>query len=177
MQLTRRSFQGDADKPAMLALACAFPEGCLHVVDLPYRLNSRALDDAANGSLWFDSLGNLLAWAVMNAPWWEIDMVLHPGADEGLYRKILKWASPRVNALEGTPYARPSWYVMVFTDQPVRIRCLEEAGFKSQAAVGENSWSKVLMRRPGNLPVANYRLPQGFFLMSGLVGGEGVELV
>ncbi len=40
-----REFRGDADIPAMIALARAFPNECLHVTDLPYRLSSWALAD------------------------------------------------------------------------------------------------------------------------------------
>ena len=51
---------------------------------------------------------------------------------------------------------------MAFAGQTERIRALEEVGFSCQADVGEDSWSKVLMRRPAQAPVAEYGLPSGF---------------
>ncbi len=170
----RRDFQGEADQEAMLELACQYPENCLHVVDLPYRLSSWALEDAGNGSLWYDEQGKLFAWAAMNSPFWTIDYVLHPGTEERLLPEVLDWAIMRVKELAGTLYERPSWYAMVFADQNVRICHLENAGFASQANVGEDSWSKVLMERPGELPVANYRLPEGFQIRP-LAGESEVE--
>jgi len=51
--------------------------------------------------------------------------------------------------------------VNVFADQAGRMRDLEQAGFVSQADMGEDSWSKVLMRRPAEMPSAEYTLPAG----------------
>ena len=50
---------------------------------------------------------------------------------------------------------------MAFKDQARRIRDLENAGCL-QADVGENSWSKVLMKRPAADPAPDYRPPAGF---------------
>ena len=47
----------------MAALAQAFPAENLHVVDLPYRLSSWALDDPDNVGLWLNEHGELRAWA------------------------------------------------------------------------------------------------------------------
>jgi ribosomal protein S18 acetylase RimI-like enzyme len=63
---------------------------------------------------------------------------------------------------------------MVFASQTDRIRDLEEAGFVSQANVGEDSWSKVLMQRSAHIPVADYALPAGFSVRP-LAGENEVE--
>ena len=155
-------------------MASAFPADCLHVVDLPYRLSSWALDFPENIALWEDGEGRLLAWAVMQTPWWEIDCVIHPHADKNLYMQIITWADGNARQMAGTAWGRPSWYVSVFTGQQGRIRTLEEAGFASQADVGENSWSKVLMQRDAQAPLANYRIPAGFTVRP-LAGESEVE--
>ncbi|HXQ32769.1 MAG TPA: GNAT family N-acetyltransferase [Anaerolineales bacterium] len=49
----------------------------------------------------------------------------------------------------------------VSVSQTERIRDLEHAGFESQANVGENSWSQVLMEHSMQLP-ADTRLPENF---------------
>jgi ribosomal protein S18 acetylase RimI-like enzyme len=66
------------------------------------------------------------------------------------------------------------WFVEVFAHQTDRIRDLEDAGFASQANVGEDSWSKVLLHRPADMPVPDYSLPAGFTIRP-LAGENEVE--
>lgn len=157
-----RGLSGEADVRAMVALAQAFPEDNLHVADLPYRLSSWALDDPANVGLWVDAGGQLLAWAVLQTPFWTIDYAYHPRADPNVHRHILSWAEHRARHALGTRSGRPSWFVMVLAGQTDRSRDLEEAGFVSQAHVAEDPWSKILLQRAADLPVADCALPAGF---------------
>src|SRR5512135_2699070 len=73
-----RGLLGEADQEQMSALARCFPEANLHVVDLPYRLSTWALDDPQNARLWFIGNQQLVAWAILQPPFWTIDYVLHP---------------------------------------------------------------------------------------------------
>jgi ribosomal protein S18 acetylase RimI-like enzyme len=69
--------------------------------------------------------------------------------------------------------------VNVFADQIGRIRDLEEVGFASQADVGDDSWSKVLMQHSIEVPLVDYELPTGFVIrpLKGESEGEAyVEL-
>jgi mycothiol synthase len=170
----QRKFSGERDIQAMIGLARVSPADNLHVVDLPYRVSSWALDDPANVGLWVDDEGQLLAWAVMQTPFWTMDYACHPDAEANLHRQLLAWADRRARQILDTPSGRPCWFVMVYADQTNRIRDLEEAGFASQATVGEDSWSKVLMRRPAQMPVAEYILPAGAIIRP-LAGENEVE--
>lgn len=163
MKMSLRAFAGGEDIAAMIALAVAFPDGNLHVVDLPYRLASWALDDPANVALWVDERGRLAAWAVVQSPFWAIDIVTRPDAETDLFPCALEWADARGRAARGTPHERASWYVHVLADQEARLRSLEEAGFACQADVGEDSWSRVLLRRTAAAP-APAPTPPGFVL-------------
>jgi len=145
----------------MAALVHHSPADNPHVADLPWRLSSWAFDYPDNVGLWVDADGQMLAWAVMQTPFWTIDYACHPAADKNLHRQLLAWADDRARQILGTPSGRPRWYVNVFADQAGRIRDLEQAGFASQSNVGEDSWSMVLMRRSGETPVADYALPAG----------------
>lgn len=174
MPITQRRFSGEPDLRAMAALARAFPAEHLRVTDLPWRLSSWAADDPANVALWVDAEGELLAWAVLQAPFWTIDYTIHPGAPAGLHAELLAWADARTRAVLDTPHARPAWFVMAFSDQTARIRDLEAAGFACQADVGEDSWSKVFMHRPGHAPVPDTPLPAGFAIRP-LAGDAEVE--
>ena len=164
MKTSQRQFSGERDKQAMIALARVFPTDNLHVVDLPYRLSSWALDDPDNIGLWVNAEGQLLAWAVMQTPFWTIDYARHPDADTDLHRQLLAWADRRARQVLDTPSGRPCWFVTAFASQADRIRDLEKAGFVSQANAGEDSWSKVLMQRSAQIPVAEYTLPPGFVI-------------
>lgn len=174
MPVTQRPFSGEHDLCAMAALARAFPADHLRVTDLPWRLSSWALDDPANVALWVDGTDQLMAWAVLQAPFWTIDYTIHPGAPAGLHAQVLAWADARARAVLDTPDSRPAWFVTVFADQTARTRDLEAAGFACQADVGEDSWSKVFMGRPGQAPVPDAPLSDGFAIRP-LAGEVEVE--
>lgn len=145
----------------MSELACQCYADNLHLIDLPYRLSSWALDDPENVTLWFDRKQVLIAWAVMQTPFWTIDYVYHPTASH-LHPEILAWADQRARHTLDTPYGRPAWFAMAFAGHHERARVLEDAGFNCQADIGEDSWSKVLLRRSLQTPVKVYKPPAGF---------------
>lgn len=174
MQLISHEFSGEADLQAMAALAQAFPADNLHTVDLPYRFSSWAFDYPDNIRLWRNPNGELLAWAVMQTPFWAIDYAYRPDTDQNLHRQLLAWADGRAREIVDMPSGRPAWFVTVFTGQAGRMRDLEEAGFASQADVGENSWSKLFMQHATPLSVEDPALPPGFTVRS-LAGLKEVE--
>lgn len=175
MKVSQRKFSGEADIQAMIALAQAYPTDNLHIVDLPYRFSSWALEIPDSIGLWVNPAGQLTAWAVMQAPFWTIDYAYHPCADPNLHRRLLAWADHRARQVLDTPSGRPCWFVMVLANQTDRIRDLEEAGFASQADAGEDAWSKVLMQRSAQIPVAEYALAAGFIIRP-LAGESEVEV-
>ena len=162
MKLQQRDYQGEADKRSMLALARAHSEDNLHVVDLPYRLSWWAFDVPENVSLWVDDHGKLAAWAVLQTPFWAMDYACRPDAPADTHRRVVAWADERAAATRGTPGGHPLWFVNVFARQTERRRDLEAAGFADQGDVGENSWSKVFLRRPAAEVVPAPVLPEGF---------------
>ncbi len=174
MAKERDGFGGAADIQAMAALSRAFAADNLHVVDLPYRFSSWALDDPANVGMWTNEKGELAGWAVMQTPFWTIDYACSPRAGGGLHRDILDWASKRARQLLGTSGGQPCWFVIVFVDQHDRIRDLEAAGFACQADVGGDSWSKVLMAREAVAPLPVRPVPAGFAIRP-LAGDSEVE--
>jgi ribosomal protein S18 acetylase RimI-like enzyme len=174
MKTTHRPYQGETDQPMMLALARQVAAEHLRVLDLPYRFSSWAFDFPKNAHLWFDAAGEIAGWAVLQPPFWTLDITCRPDAGPALYGEILAWADERARQVLHTPAGQPSWYTNVFADQADILRALEAAGFADQADVGEDSWSKVFMRRPGKLPVKDYRIPPGFTVRS-LAGEAEVE--
>jgi len=175
MAITQRPFSTEQDKYLMSALARQYPENNLHNVDLPYRFSSWAFDNPENINLWFDENQQLVAWAALQSPFWTIDYVCHPKQESLLHREILSWANQRAQIVRDTAYARPAWFIMVFSEQNERIRDLEDAGFKCQADVGEDSWSKVLMCRSSQVPVHVYKPRSEGFSVRSLAGEKEVR--
>ena len=174
MSITQRSYSGDADKHAMALLVNAFPKRNLHVADLPYRLSSWAFDDPENIRLWFSEDNQLIAWAVLQSPFWTFDYAYSPETGRNLHQEILAWADSRAQKNLGSDHGRPSWFINVFAQQKDRIADLEILGFRSQANVGEDSWSKVLMTRSEKTPVIDCECPPGFIVRP-LAGENEVE--
>ena len=79
MTLNERPYANEADMRRMIALARVRPDDNLHVVDLPYRLSSWALDDPDSIHLWEDAAtGELVMWAMLQPPMWTMDIVIGP---------------------------------------------------------------------------------------------------
>ncbi len=174
MAVFQRSFSHESDKYQMSTLARQFSGDNLHVIDLPYRLSSWVFDNPDNIGLWFNEKQQLIAWAVLQTPWWTIDYVYDSAVDLNLHHEILAWAEHRARAAINTAYGHPAWFVMIFSGQVNRIYDLEQAGFQCQSNVGDDSWSSVLMRRSVEKPVKVYKPPVGFTVRS-LVGENEVK--
>ncbi len=162
---------GDTER--MIALAHADVPASIHVLDLPYSLASWALDEPRNAALWEDEHGHLVAWAVLQTPFWAIDYAYLPSAAH-LHPTIVEWAWSRAREAADGPWGRPCWFINVRADQTPRLHTIEAAGFARLDTVAENAWSKVWMRRPGATPVASAPLPAGFSLRP-LAGAAEVE--
>lgn len=161
MEIVARAFGGGSDLQAMAELVRKFPAGNVHVVDLPYRFSSWSFDHPENIRLWTDNHGQLLAWTVLQVPFWTMDYAFHPEFHLNLHPQILQWADEQAHTIVDTPSGHPAWYVPVLSNQTDRIRDLEQAGFESQADVGENSWSQVVMEHSMHIPQKT-SLPDGF---------------
>ncbi|HNT53679.1 MAG TPA: GNAT family N-acetyltransferase [Anaerolineaceae bacterium] len=162
MPIQRREFRGEADLQAMTALGQTHPEGWIHIADLPYRLSSWALDAPENIGLWEDEHGRLLAWGLLNTPFWTMDFKLLPAAPPELLRRVLDWLDERAAKTVNTPAGHECWFIAMPARQQLTCRELEAAGFASQANLGEDSWCKVFLSRDPALPVGPYPAPAGF---------------
>lgn len=163
MAYYRSPYRGEIDREQMLALVHEHPEGHVHVVDLPYRLCSWAFEIPDNVGLWRDGDGRLLAWVILQSPFWKIDYALHPGAPQGIHTDLLEWADEQARRLLGTSSGRPAWFVAVREDDAERRRDLEAKGFASQEA-GENPWSQAMLRLDAKVSLPSSPVKDGFRL-------------
>jgi ribosomal protein S18 acetylase RimI-like enzyme len=171
MNIVRRNYTGITDQQAMLRLACAMPTEQLHLIDLPYRFSSWAFDRPDNVTLWHDEQGELLAWAILQTPFWALDYVYRTDLPE-LHPLILEWADGQAKAVLDTPFGRPIWFTNCFREQS-RTADFAAMGFADQSCVSENPWSKVLMARSFT-PVMVPGLSNGFTIRP-LAGSAEVD--
>ena len=173
MKILECHFSGDADLRRMAELVRQFPDQNIHVVDLPYRLCSWSFDFPENIRLWKDEQGQLLAWAVLQVPFWKIDYAYNPAFQAILHPQILTWADGQADKIVGKPNGHPAWFVAVLASQTDRIRDLEQVGFTSQENMGEHSWTQVLMKHSMQIPKETHR-SEGFHIRV-LKGASEVE--
>ena len=77
MNFTRRAIALPSDYPTLLDIVQLHPQRHTHVIDLPYRLRAVGqLDDPANSAIWLDESGRACAWAVLQTPFWSIDLAV-----------------------------------------------------------------------------------------------------
>jgi ribosomal protein S18 acetylase RimI-like enzyme len=150
-----------SDLAELLQLALLSPQSNFRCFDLPYRLSSWALDSADNGQLWYLE-NQLIAWSILQSPFWAMDFCINPEFEEEVLPNILKWVDQKATALLGTQFGRQSWYVQTFSDQMERIHALEGAGYRNHVDEGEDSWIKVLMQRSYQPIGKKYPPPPGF---------------
>lgn len=162
MKFTPRTYNGAVDQPLMRSLADSCFRHNLHNIALPYRLCSWALDDRQNAQLWFTAEARLAAWAVLNTPFWAVDMVCAPNYETDLLPLILDWVDKRAAEMLPSLPDHTCWFIPAFPWQTERIKILEESGWACQTDVGEDSWSKVLMRRDDSALEKTYPPPTGF---------------
>jgi len=157
MRIQMRPYAGEPDRRAMVALVRACPEDNVHVLDLPYRLSSWALDEAENVGLWADAEGRLRAWAALQTPFWTLDYAYDAqGRELGLGPAILTWAIRRATAMAAQPSGRRAWLVGAREDQADRLGDAQRAGFAPDPEAAQ-----VVLARPA-APVEPGRLPDGF---------------
>lgn len=149
----------------MLALAREHPTDAIHVIDLPYRLCSWALDNPDNVALWEDNAGRPLAWAVLQTPFWMLDYALRPDAPPNAHQIILEWAEGQATRLLDTPHGRPAWFTPVREGWIDRRRALEAAGWASRES-DENAWSQVIFRLDADTSVPPCKPRPGFTVRS-----------
>lgn len=168
-----REFSGWADCLEMMRLVEKNPAGSVHILDMPYRLSSTALEDPRSVGLWQDEAGGLVGFAVLQWPWQTLDYALAPdGDDRDLEQQILDWAIERFpqTSKNYLSYEHPLLFVEVAQGYAAKGSFLEKNRFQKHA------WQTThfVKSLAGDLPEP--ALPPGFTLRPIASASEYVEI-
>ncbi|BCL81427.1 N-acetyltransferase [Ktedonobacteria bacterium brp13] len=166
MTLTRHPFRSEADMPRILDLILRMPLSCRHVIDLPWRLSSPAINEGRDAAFWEDSERQLVGFAAWQYYWAALDFFILPGPEaQDVAAQLFAWADGRFrerDAERGWPL--PYW--VEFRDDDLERQQLVEAhGFLHE----EGDRYVLLQHSLANLPPVP-TLPAGFTLR--LLAGE-----
>lgn len=160
MTVIRRPFRGEADTPLILELINRMPLSCRHVIDLPWRLSSPAINEGLDAAFWEDSSGQVVGFAAWQYYWAVLDFFIPPGPEAHTVEAALfAWADERFRERDAER-GRPLPYGVEFRDDDFeRQRIIETHGY----ALGDDSGYVVLQHSLGELSAAP-ALPSGFTL-------------
>jgi ribosomal protein S18 acetylase RimI-like enzyme len=70
----------------------------IHAIDMPFRLTSTWQDQECEVGLW-EREGKLVAWAVFQPPWWNVDYALHSSVQGTLLElEIFSWGKEQMRS-------------------------------------------------------------------------------
>jgi ribosomal protein S18 acetylase RimI-like enzyme len=140
-----------------MALAIQVPVEQFSATALPYQLSSWATDDPANVGLWVDGYGQLLAFALLQAPFASLYYTLHPAVEAtALLPTVLTWGQDRAAALAQKRDAPFTFSVFAAEGHDATAAQIEAHGFTHQPP------TRLLLWRAGEKPPPRTEVPPGF---------------
>lgn len=160
---TRRAFRGEADMLRILDLVRAMPLSCPHVVDLPWRLSSPAINEGRDATCWEDADGQVVGFAAWQQYWAALDFFILPDLPgperQAVETDLFAWADARFRERD-EERGRTLPYGVEFRDDDYERRRLVEAhGF-----LLDEEDRYVLLRHPLAALAPVPALPDGFTL-------------
>lgn len=163
MAITRCAFRGEADVPRILDLVRSMPLSCPHVVDLPWRLSSPAINEGRDAAYWVNADEGVAGFAAWQQYWAALDCFILPGLPDAerqaVEGELFAWADGRFHERD-EERGRPLPYGVEFRDDDHERRRLVEAhGF-----LLDEEDSYVLLHHPLVTLAPVPALPDGFML-------------
>jgi hypothetical protein len=131
----------------------------IHRVDMPYRLTSTWQEHGCEVGMWQQE-GELMAWAVFQPPWWNLDFALHPLLrGTALEKEIFVWGAAQMKS-----YAQRSgdefWgSVEFFADTPGVAQTIDHL---IQLGFQKFDWSVIRLEIDLDQELPQPQLPAGF---------------
>lgn len=162
MPITRHPFRGEADMSRILDLVRSMPSSCRHVIDLPWRLSSPAINEGRDAAFWEDTEGQVVGLGAWQYYWAALDFFILPGPEmQAVTAELFAWADARFQEYD-EERGRPLPYWVEFRDDDQERRQLAEAhGF----LLDEHDSYVFLQHTLVDLPPVPV-LPDGFVLRS-----------
>lgn len=143
----------------------------IHAVDIPYRLTSTWQDSGCELGIW-ERGGQLLAWAVFQPPWLNLDFAIHPSERASLLeQEVLEWGIAQM--MDYAEYTGEGFCgsIELFENTPQIYRTLtylESLGFR------EFDWHIARLERDLDQELPSLMVPEGYQIRP-LRGVEEVE--
>jgi ribosomal protein S18 acetylase RimI-like enzyme len=161
MTITRHPLRREADLPRIFELVRALPLTCRHVIDLPWRLSSLAIDEGRDAAFWENASGQIVGFAAWAQAWVSLDVFILPGTEqEEVEADLFSWAERRFRELDEEHGEPQSYWVDFYKDDHAKQQFLEAHGF--QGSVDAYVFLQTMLTNLSALPV----LPDGFTLRS-----------
>lgn len=158
MTITRHAFRGEVDMPRILNLVSSMPLACRHVIDLPWRLSSPAINEGRDAAFWQSADGQVVGFAAWQYYWAALDFFILPGRPD-LEEDLFAWADERFRQRDDERGYPLPYGVEFRADDHERRRLIEAYGFLED----EGDHYVSLQHAMGNL-AAVPALPAGFSL-------------
>ncbi|MEO9085548.1 MAG: GNAT family N-acetyltransferase [Ktedonobacteraceae bacterium] len=130
MTITRHPFRGEADMPRILDLVDSMPLTCPHVIDLPWRLSSPAINEGRDAAFWQDSGGRVVGFAAWQYDWAALDFFILPGPQQSAIEvDLFAWVDERFRERDEERGQPLPYWVEFQDDDQARRQLVEERGF------------------------------------------------
>lgn len=130
MTITRHPFRGEADMPCILDLVDSMPLTCPHVIDLPWRLSSPAINEGRDAAFWQDSGGQVVGFTAWQYYWAALDFFILPGPQQpDVEVDLFAWADGRFRERDEERGQPLPYWVEFQDDDQARRQLVEERGF------------------------------------------------
>lgn len=153
----------------VLSADTAYPH--IHIADMPYRLTSTWQDQGCKMAVW-EKGSDVLAWAVFQPPWRNLDYAIHPAeVGAALEKEIFAWGKNEMMAYAKRTGERFYGSIELFEDAPhieQTIAHLTALGFE------KFDWSIIRFEKGLNYKIPAPELPDGFSIRA-LRGESEVE--
>jgi mycothiol synthase len=128
--ITCRPFRSVDDMPHILDFIHRMPISCPHVIDLPWRLSSPAINEGNDAAYWEDSNGHVVGFAAWQIYWATLDFFILPDpAMQEVETSLFTWANERFHERDTERgYPLPYWIELRDDDQE-RQRVAKRHGF------------------------------------------------
>src|SRR6185312_3886491 len=131
MTITQHAYRGEVDLPRLLDLIRSMSLMCRHVIDLPWRLSSPAIQEGRDAAFWEDGSGQVVGFAAWQQYWAALDFFIAPGPEQQAVESALfAWAEGRFRERDAER-GRPLPYAVEYReDDLARLRLVETYGFR-----------------------------------------------